>query len=100
MAQRRTIEPPAQEHLPEDYRLLTRSFSLKLSAENKSPRTQQTYAESLRLFGEFLEAKGMPTHMGGIRREHIEAFVSHLLENYKPATASNRGRRAAARRDH
>lgn len=76
--------------LSESYRALVESFRRKLLAENKSPRTVQTYGEGLRLFGEFLEAHGMPLTLAHIRREHVEAFTTHLLTRYRPATASNR----------
>jgi site-specific recombinase XerD len=38
----------------------------------------------------------MPLDVGAISREHIEAFVNHLLETKAPATASNRYRGLAA----
>ena len=34
----------------------------------------------------------MPTDVSSIRREHVEAFMEHLLETRAPATASNRHR--------
>ena len=81
-----------QAHLLAGYRLLTESFRRKLLAENKSPRTIQTYGEALRLFGAFVAHQGMPTDVGHLRREHVEAFIADLLARYKPATASNRYR--------
>ncbi|MDE3076346.1 MAG: phage integrase N-terminal SAM-like domain-containing protein, partial [Chloroflexota bacterium] len=68
------------------------SFRRSQLAENKSRRTIQTYGESLRLFAEFLVAKGMPQTLENIRREHVEAFIADLLARWKPATASNRYR--------
>jgi hypothetical protein len=35
----------------------------------------------------------MPQDVAKIRREHVEAFVTHLLDRWKPATAGNRFRR-------
>jgi hypothetical protein len=32
----------------------------------------------------------MPTALGAIRREHVEAFMEHLLERWKPANRFNR----------
>ncbi|MBM4419958.1 MAG: integrase [Chloroflexi bacterium] len=81
-----------QADLLASYRLLTESFRRKLLAENKSSRTIQTYGEALRLFGAFLADRGMPTEMNVVRREHVEAFITDLLERFKPATASNRYR--------
>ena len=71
---------------------LTESFKRSLLAENKSPRTVQTYGEGLRLFGEFLVREQLPTDAEAIKREHVEAFIGHLLERWKPATANNRYR--------
>ena len=32
----------------------------------------------------FLAKQGMPTDVAYIRREHVEAFITHLLERWKP----------------
>lgn len=69
---------------------LADSFEISLGAARKSPRTRQTYLESLRLFDEFLTRNGMPQRVGAIRREHVEAFMNELLARWKPATAANR----------
>ncbi len=68
------------------------SFNRHLRAENLSPKTQETYCESVNQLAAFLEDQGMPLEVAHIRREHIESFVAHLLETRKPATASNRYR--------
>jgi site-specific recombinase XerD len=34
----------------------------------------------------------MPRAIGSISREHVEAFITHLIERWKPATAHNRYR--------
>ena len=81
-----------QDDLLSSYRLLTSSFRRSLLAQNKSPRTVQTYGEALTQFGDFLASQGMPQDIAHIRREHVEAFIAFLLERYKPATASNRYR--------
>lgn len=75
-----------------DLGVLVRSFHRTLLAENKAPRTVQTYGEAVRLFGDFLSRHGMPTDAGKIRREHVESFIADLLSKYKAATASNRYR--------
>lgn len=38
----------------------------------------------------FLDATGMPTEAAGIPREHVEAFIVHLIDANSPATALNR----------
>ena len=68
------------------------SFSRHLRAENLSPKTQQTYTESVRLLARFLVDQGMPQDVANIAREHVETFITRLLERWKPATANNRFR--------
>lgn len=71
---------------------LEKSFRLSLEAQNKSPRTVETYTDAVRLFRDFLRRVGMPTDVARIRREHVEAFIADLLGRWKPATANNRYR--------
>lgn len=72
------------------------SFNRHLRAENLSPRTIETYCESVRQFARFHESQGMPLNVSNLRREHVESFVEHLLERWKPATANNHYRRLQA----
>lgn len=72
--------------------VLRASFKLHLRAENKSDKTVVTYLEALARFHAFLLEHGMPVHVRAIRREHVEAFMEHLIGTYKPATAHNRYR--------
>jgi len=68
------------------------SFGRHLRAENLSPRTLETYTEAARQFAKYLADQGMPLEVANIHREHVEAFISYLLETWKPATANNRFR--------
>lgn len=68
------------------------AFLRSLAAENKSPRTLQTYGEAVEQFGNFLAARGMPTDPENITREHIEEWIKDLLKNWKATTAKNRFR--------
>ena len=68
------------------------SFIRHLRAENLRPKTLETYSESVRQFGGFLAGQGMPQEVVNIHREHVEAFIEHLLERWKPATANIRYR--------
>ncbi len=68
------------------------SFVRHLRAANLSPRTIESYAESVRALATYLAEHGLPTDVAAIRREHLEAFVADLLERWKPATAANRHR--------
>ena len=89
---RPTPAPPPGADPLSGYRSLAASFRRHLLAENKSPRTVETYGEGVRLLGDFLVAEGLPTDVARLRREHVEAFVAALLARWKPATASNRYR--------
>ena len=58
--------------------------------------TLSTYSASVAQLAAFLATRGMPTSSPDIRREHVEAFISELLERWKPATARNRSRALAS----
>ena len=67
-----------------------KSFVRHLRASNLAAATVKTYSEATRLLANFLVAKGMPTDLAKIRREHLEAFIEDQLRQWKPATAANR----------
>jgi integrase/recombinase XerC len=71
---------------------LARFWSLSLEAENRSPKTIETYLEATTQLERFLERAGMPTAVASIRREHVESFIADLLSRLKPNTAANRYR--------
>ncbi len=75
-----------------DLDVLAVSWQRALAAENKSPATIETYARSLRLFTEFVDAQGMPREVSAIRREHVEAFVADQLRRHAGSTANTRYR--------
>ena len=83
---------PATKPQGADLLLNLSSFQRHLKAENKIPRTQQTYSESVTQLAAYLTDHGMPSLVSAIRREHVESFIAHLLETRKPATANNRYR--------
>lgn len=56
------------------------------------PATITTCAAAVRQLATFLRANGMPTRPASIRREHVEAWITDLLDRWKPATAHNRYR--------
>ena len=68
------------------------SFGGYMRAENLSPRTFDAYVGATKQFHRYLIDQGMPQDVASIRREHIEAFITYLLERWKPATAHNRYR--------
>ena len=64
-------------------------YRLSLHAAGKSKNTQAVYTLALTYFDRFLEAQGMPRHLSGIRREHIEAWLAAVRdEGRAPATVS------------
>jgi site-specific recombinase XerD len=68
------------------------SFARHLRAENLSPKTIYAYCGAVEQFEAFLESRGMPGLVAALTREHIEAFITHLLETRKPTTAHQRYR--------
>lgn len=75
-----------------DIDTLAPSWRLSLEAENKSPATLVSYGYATTQFSAFLRLKGMPTDVGAITREHVEAFLVDLIEQRSPATAEARYR--------
>lgn len=72
----RTVEAERGQSLAEsidDYRL-------SLHAANKSKSTQDVYTLALTYFDRFLAEQGMPRHLSGIRREHIEAWLAAVRD--------------------
>lgn len=78
---------PAKTNIPDHIGSLRDSFALHLDA-TRQPSTRRIYLDALdRLIG-YLEANGMPTAVGAIRREHIEAYLGARRAEVKPATLS------------
>jgi site-specific recombinase XerD len=75
-----------------DLEPLAASFARHLRAENRSPRTVQSYGEAIAQLDRYLAAAGMPRTAATIRREHVEAFIEDQLSRHKPATAAVRFR--------
>lgn len=68
------------------------SFERRLRAEGKSPRTVETYGESVRLLLRDARDRQRLDDCGAVTLETIENFVTHLLDVRSAATASNRYR--------
>ncbi len=77
---------------PDDAQALLTSWRRSLAARRSSPATVATYTSAVERMADFLEAKGMPTRVAAIKREHVEAFVADLLTRRAPPTAHNRYR--------
>lgn len=72
---------------------LRESFLRHLAAENKSTSTRLTYGKAVEQLEAFTARAAMPQDVGGLRREHIEAFLIDLQANgWKPASVANRFR--------
>ncbi|HEX5937156.1 MAG TPA: tyrosine-type recombinase/integrase [Actinomycetota bacterium] len=66
------------------------SWRISLLARNLSPNTLETYLSAVTMFADYAAERGMPTEVAGVRREHVEAFLAWMVENYKPASVRNR----------
>jgi hypothetical protein len=71
---------------------LIASWRCHMVAQRMSPATLSTYGTSVRQLATFLAERGMPTSPAAITREHVESFITDLLERWKPTTAHNRYR--------
>jgi site-specific recombinase XerC len=84
---------PAPDPTATELRQSLVSFRRHLRAENKAPATITTYGRAVEQFVTFAEARGMPTTVGAIRREHVEAFLVGLQERGRaPASVAQRFR--------
>ncbi len=75
-----------------------RSFLISLRAQNRSPRTLQTYQEAILQLAEFLEQHNMPCNPLLVGREHIEEFITHLLDDPSKYTGRPLSTNTAANR--
>jgi site-specific recombinase XerD len=73
-------------------RPLVASWRRALLAENKSVNTVAVYTSAVERLEAYLAARGMPTHLPSISREHVESFIVELLRTRTAATAHNRFR--------
>lgn len=66
------------------------SWRLHLTAQRKAAKTIRTYLEAADQLVTFLTEADLPTTAVDVRREHVEAFIVHLIETTSPSTALNR----------
>ena len=62
-----------------DLAALIPAWLRSLRAENKSPKTIETYSEAANLLLRFLREHGMPTEAAKVTREHVETFIAGSL---------------------
>lgn len=75
-----------------DFAVNVDSFVRHLRAANLSPNTLTAYVGAVEQLARYLADNGMPMQVANVKREHVEAFITDLLEHWKPATANNRYR--------
>jgi site-specific recombinase XerD len=83
---------PVADAAPGSLAGLIPSWTLSLHAGRKSPKTVRTYLDAAEQLLAFLETAGMPTDVDSIRREHVEAFIVHLIDTRSASTAATRFR--------
>jgi site-specific recombinase XerD len=78
---------------PGALRTLARSWERSLRAANRAPKTLKNYLDAAEQLLAYLEAMGMPTDASGVRREHVEAYLSDLHDRGRsPSTVATRFR--------
>jgi site-specific recombinase XerD len=72
----------------DDLAALLDDWRIHLEAHRKQPRTVSSYLTVGRNFHAFLIARGMPTKVSAITREHIEHYFADLHKRVAAATAA------------
>lgn len=85
--QRRSAASPTIEDLADEF---DDELALGVKKGIYSPATRQTYMTAVEQFTAFLHDRGMPTEAAAISREHVEAFLEHLLDTRSKSTAKTR----------
>ena len=65
-----------------DFPVNITSFTRHCWAENLSPATVDAYVGATQQFYRFLVDQGMPLDVANVRREHVETFVTDLLDHW------------------
>ena len=74
----------------DDLESLATSWQRHLVARNLSPYTIDGYVRTARFFVEYLEDNDLPVSAPDITREHVEAFITEVLQTRASATAATR----------
>lgn len=72
----------------DDLRVLLPDWRTHLLARNVAPSTIASYQRCGENLLAFLTDRGMPSTAGGVRREHLEAFLADLVVRLSPATVA------------
>jgi integrase len=73
-----------------DLASLADDFTLTMKSQNRSPATITLYRTAVLQFVDFAKDIGMPTTVDGVKREHVEAFMVHLMDTRSASTAKTR----------
>jgi len=65
-----------------EYQALLWSWLLHLEVAGKSVETRKVYRTSAEQLGAHLLEQGMPVHVGGITREHVESYLLELRRQH------------------
>jgi site-specific recombinase XerD len=76
--------------VPERLEDLAASFRRDLRAEGRAERTAVIYLQSIRYFGQWLEAQGRPATLDELTRSAIRAWLAGLADRYEPGTVRTR----------
>jgi site-specific recombinase XerD len=71
-----------------DLNTLLSDWEISLKARGRRPGTISSYLICARNLNTFLVARGMPTAVSSITREHVEHFLADMFERVKPATVA------------
>ncbi|WP_435586135.1 tyrosine-type recombinase/integrase [Micromonospora aurantiaca (nom. illeg.)] len=72
----------------DNIRTLLPDWQRHLKARNRSPETIKSYLRCGLNLADWLVQQGMPTTVGTITREHLEAFFAAMLDRLSPATTA------------
>ncbi|MEV6348560.1 tyrosine-type recombinase/integrase [Actinoplanes sp. NPDC051851] len=72
----------------DDIRTLLPDWQRHLKAKNRSAETIKSYLRCGNNLADWLVEQGMPTLVGSITREHLEAFFGAMLDRLSPATTA------------
>ena len=71
---------------------LAGSFARHLKAEGKAERTRVLYLQSIRFYGRWLEAQGIPATLDNLTRDLLREWLAALADEHRPATVRTRYR--------
>lgn len=86
------MAPPRKTTVVEHVNTLAEQWARHLRSRNRSPKTIQSYLESLDRLERHLRAEGLSDDVNRIGRQELEGFINAQLQYHAPATAALRFR--------